>query len=117
MRIDVLLVDDEAPFVQTLTKRLSKRDLNITPAHSGEEALEKLAAERSIDVVILDVKMPGMDGIQTLQQIKTRHPLVEVVATRSHLREGRGVETPFVLGPAHHGVQADRTGDRPLEVP
>jgi DNA-binding NtrC family response regulator len=76
---NVLLVDDETPFVETMTKRLVKRELNIDSAFSGEEALAKLKAADNIEVVILDVKMPGMDGIETLEKIKRAHPLVEVI--------------------------------------
>ena len=60
----VMLVDDEAPFVETMTKRLIKRDLNVISAFSGQEALETLEKHQNVDVVILDVKMPGMDGIE-----------------------------------------------------
>ena len=81
---NVLLVDDETPFVEAMSKRLTKRDLSITPAFSGEQALERLAEHDKIEVVILDVKMPGMDGIETLQEIRKRHPLVEVIMLTGH---------------------------------
>jgi len=74
----VLLVDDEVEFVQTVAKRLARRRLNVEAAHSGTEALEWLAATAA-DVVVLDVKMPGMSGLDTLREIKGRHPLVEVI--------------------------------------
>jgi DNA-binding NtrC family response regulator len=80
----VLLVDDEVPFVETMTKRLEKRDLNVKTAFSGKEALEVLAHNRNTDVVILDVKMPGMDGIETLGEIKKGYPLTEVVMLTGH---------------------------------
>jgi DNA-binding NtrC family response regulator len=80
----VLLVDDEVPFVETMTKRLTKRELSVLTAFSGSEALDKLAAEKRIDVVILDVKMPGMDGIDALREIKRLYPLVEVVMLTGH---------------------------------
>lgn len=80
----VLLVDDEVPFVDTMVKRLSKRDFEIFTAYSGQEALEQLAAHHSLDVVVLDVKMPGMDGIATLKEIKARFPLVEVIMLTAH---------------------------------
>ena len=70
----VLLVDDEEPFVETLAKRLTKRELNVLTASSGPEALEKLEKDPRVEVVILDVKMPGMDGIEALKQIKTKLP-------------------------------------------
>lgn len=73
----VLLVDDEVPFVETMTKRLSKRDLTVFTAFSGQEALETLDTHRNVDVVILDVKMPGMNGIETLSEIKKKYPLIK----------------------------------------
>jgi len=87
----VLLVDDEVPFVETMTKRLSKRELMVVPAYSGQEALEKLE-KNGVDVVILDVKMPGMDGIETLREIKRTHPLVEVIMLTGHATVETAVE-------------------------
>jgi DNA-binding NtrC family response regulator len=84
MHAKVLLVDDEAPFVETLAKRLDKRDLTVLVALSGPEALEKLEKESHIDVVVLDVKMPGMDGIEALKAIKAKYPLVEVIMLTGH---------------------------------
>jgi DNA-binding NtrC family response regulator len=80
----VLLVDDEVPFVEAMVRRLSKRNLEIFTAHSGLEGLDMLAEHPSTDVVILDVKMPGMDGIATLKEIKSRFPLVEVIMLTAH---------------------------------
>ena len=88
----VLFVDDEVPFVEALTKRLTKRDLEITPAYSGDEALSKLAGQTSTEVVILDVKMPGMDGIETLRDIKKRFPLVEVIMLTGHATVESAIE-------------------------
>jgi DNA-binding NtrC family response regulator len=86
MEPTVLIVDDEVAFVETLVKRLAKRDLRVVEAHSGPEAIEKLDASgpTKIDVVILDVKMPGMDGLETLTRIKEQHPLIEVVMLTGH---------------------------------
>ena len=84
MKPIVLLVDDEVPFVETMTKRLSKRDLSIITAFSGEEALEILSKNRNTDIVILDVKMPGMDGIETLKKIRNQFPLMEVIMLTGH---------------------------------
>ncbi len=81
--IKVLLVDDEAEFSETLIKRMKKRNVNISGVRSGEEALEALDYS-PVDVVILDVRMPGMDGIETLRGIKKRHPLVEVIMLTGH---------------------------------
>ena len=84
MKSFVMLVDDEVPFVETMTKRLKKRDLRVISAYSGEESLEILSKNQNLDVVILDVKMPGMDGIDTLKEIKKRYPLAEVVMLTGH---------------------------------
>jgi DNA-binding NtrC family response regulator len=80
----VMLVDDEVPFVETMTKRLVKRNLNVKNALSGREALDTLDKNRNIDVVILDVKMPGIDGIETLRLIKAGYPLTEVIMLTAH---------------------------------
>ena len=75
----VLLVDDERDFVSAMTKRLTKRDLEVSNAFDGLEALEALSQDDGVEVVILDVKMPGMSGVETLREIKQRYPLVEVI--------------------------------------
>ncbi len=76
---NVLLVDDEVDFVETFSERLVMRNLEISKAFSGEEALQVLETNKNIEVVILDVKMPGMDVIETLAEIKKKFPLVEVI--------------------------------------
>ena len=75
----IMLVDDEVPFVETMAKRLGKRNIKTITAFSGEEGLEKLKTNQNLDVIILDVKMPGMDGIETLKELKTASPLTEVI--------------------------------------
>lgn len=82
-QLRVLLVDDERDFLETLVKRLRKRNLEAAGASSGEEALQVLR-ETPIDVVVLDVRMPGMDGIQVLQQIKKMSPLIQVIMLTGH---------------------------------
>lgn len=79
----ILLVDDEKDFVEMLSLRLKENDENVLAAHSGRECLETLE-KTTVDVVVLDVKMPGMDGIETLKEIKKRHPLVEVIMLTGH---------------------------------
>ncbi|GLI33290.1 response regulator [Desulforhabdus amnigena] len=88
----VLLVDDEVPFVETMTKRLSKRNLTVLNAFSGPEGLDVLEKHSNVDVVILDVKMPGMDGIETLREIKKTNPLVEVVMLTGHATVETAIE-------------------------
>lgn len=79
----VLLVDDERDFLEVLTRRLSKRDVNVDGVSSGEAALQYLQ-ERPIDVAVLDVRMPGMDGITVLREIKKLNPLIEVIMLTGH---------------------------------
>ena len=81
---NVLLVDDEVEFVETFSERLVMRNLEISKAFSGEEALQVLETNKNIEIVILDVKMPGMDGIETLVEIKKKFPLVEVIMLSGH---------------------------------
>ncbi len=88
----VLLTDDEKPFVETMMKRLKKRDIDVVPAFDGKEALEKLEENGSIEVVILDIKMPIMDGMTTLKEIKSRYPLVEVIMLTGHATVESGIE-------------------------
>jgi DNA-binding NtrC family response regulator len=78
MKIRVLLVDDEESFVDALAERLRGRGLHAATAYSGDGALARLN-EEDFDVVILDMVMPGKDGIQTLNEIKQFKPLVEVI--------------------------------------
>lgn len=90
----ILLVDDEAPFVETLSKRIAKRDLKVSTALSGPEALDTLdkGGASTVDVVILDVKMPGMDGLETLTNIKHKHPNVEVIMLTGHATVESAIE-------------------------
>jgi DNA-binding NtrC family response regulator len=84
MATTILLVDDEEGFVQTMSKRLVKREMNVFKAYDGQEALDTLSKNTTIDVVVLDVKMPGMDGIETLKAIKRDYPLAEVIMLTGH---------------------------------
>ncbi|KMY67644.1 chemotaxis protein CheY [Desulfocarbo indianensis] len=81
--IKVLLVDDEADYLQTLSKRLSMRKLEVYSATSGQEALAELD-KHSVDVVVLDVRMPGMDGLEAIKEIKKRFPMLEVIMLTGH---------------------------------
>lgn len=92
MNTVVLLVDDEAPFVETMKKRLTKRNLVILSALNGPEALDVLDRDSRVDVVILDVKMPGMDGMETLRQIKEAHQSVEVIMLTGHATMETAIE-------------------------
>ena len=79
----VLFVDDEEDYLATLLKRMRKRDVEAAGASCGEEALAILERQPA-DVVVLDVRMPGMDGIATLRKIKELAPLTEVIMLTGH---------------------------------
>jgi DNA-binding NtrC family response regulator len=79
----VLLVDDEADFLDTLVKRMNKRNVSAHGVGSGEDAIAYLD-RNEVDVVVLDVKMPGMDGIETLREVKKKFPLTEVIMLTGH---------------------------------
>ena len=81
--LSVLIVDDEVEFMETLVKRLRERKLAVSGVTSGEAALEQLK-EAPFDIVVLDVKMPGMSGLDTLRIIKKSYPLVEVIMLTGH---------------------------------
>jgi DNA-binding NtrC family response regulator len=87
----VLVVDDEEEFRDLTVKILVKRGLRALGAESGEKALEVLEHGR-VDVVLLDVKMPGIDGIETLRRIRNLKPLVEVVLLTGHASVESGIE-------------------------
>lgn len=79
----VLLVDDEEEFITTLAARLETRNLNVTTATRGQDAVD-LTDRQDFDVIILDVSMPGMDGIETLRRIKEKHPEAEIIMLTGH---------------------------------
>ena len=79
----LMLVDDEERFLSTTQKLLNKKGIDAVTATGGAEALEMLE-QKHVHVVILDVKMPGMDGNETLKEIKRRFPLVEVIMLTGH---------------------------------
>ncbi|MEW6350936.1 MAG: response regulator [Thermodesulfobacteriota bacterium] len=83
MQVKVLLIDDEPDFVEVLAERLQTRGFLVRTALSGDDGLDKLRAQQA-DVVILDVLMPGKDGIQTLEEIKALNPLIEVILLTGH---------------------------------
>ncbi len=89
---NVLLVDDEKDFVETMAKRLKKRKLNIAKAFTGDEALEYISVHPKTEVVILDVKMPGMNGRDVLKEIKAQYPLIEVIMLTGHATVESGIE-------------------------
>jgi DNA-binding response OmpR family regulator len=86
----VLIVDDEEEFRDMTAKRLSKRDLECDSAPDGDTALAMIS-QKNYDVVLLDVKMPGRDGIETLREIKKMAPMTEVVMLTGHASVESGI--------------------------
>lgn len=91
MKINVLLVDDEKEFIKALAERLEVRDFNVGTAFDGLEAISKIK-EQDFDVVVLDVLMPGKDGIETLRDIKSLKPLVKVLMLTGHATVETAIE-------------------------
>ncbi len=88
---NILIVDDEEDFRVTLVKRLQKRNQQVFGAESGQKALTLMEA-MVFDVVVLDVKMPGMDGIETIREMKKKNPLTEVILLTGHASMESGIE-------------------------
>jgi DNA-binding NtrC family response regulator len=82
-RIRVLLVDDEVGYVNVLSKRMKKRDMDVTPAYSGLEAIQKLR-KAEFHVAVLDLKMEDLDGIEVLKMFKKIDPSMEVIMLTGH---------------------------------
>lgn len=87
----VLVVDDEADFLETMVNRLRRRGLPAEGALSGPEALEMMRRQE-FDVVVLDVRMPGMDGLEVLRGIKDKWPFVEVIMLTGHGSVESGIQ-------------------------
>jgi DNA-binding response OmpR family regulator len=90
-KFKVLIVDDELDFLETIVKRIRARNVEVSGVESGYLALEALDRS-SPDVIILDVKMPGMDGIETLREIKKKKPLTEVIMLTGHASVESGIQ-------------------------
>lgn len=89
--LNILLVDDESEFVESLAERLRLRGFNARIAPDGDHALA-LIRQESFQGVVLDVMMPGMDGLETLKQIKKIDPCVEVILLTGHARTEAALE-------------------------
>jgi DNA-binding NtrC family response regulator len=90
--IHILLIDDEDNFLEALSKRLTHRGYTVDCASSGVAGLRLLEEIEGIDVVLLDVRMPGLDGLETLQRIKKKRPLVETIMLTAHATVAAAVE-------------------------
>lgn len=82
-KIKLLLVDDEENFVNTLSERMKMRDVPSKVVYSGEQALEVVETETP-DVMVLDLRMPGIDGMEVLRKVRKAHPKVQVIILTGH---------------------------------
>lgn len=91
MKIKVLVVDDEKEFAQKIGKRLELRNFDVTCVFSGDEALA-LIRKQDFDVVLLDVLMSGRNGLDTLKEIKTINPLIQIIMLTGYARPDAAIE-------------------------
>lgn len=82
-KINLLFVDDEEKFLEATTKRLEVRGFNVIAVNRGEKAIEA-ARKNPVDVALVDLKMPGIDGEATLKALKKEHPWMEIVILTGH---------------------------------
>jgi DNA-binding NtrC family response regulator len=90
-RVKVLLVDDEVEFTELLAERMRARDMDVDTADSGEKAID-LTRQKYYDAIIMDLAMPGMDGIETLKQVLSDNPDQQVILLTGHATVPRSVE-------------------------
>jgi DNA-binding NtrC family response regulator len=109
----VLLVDDEEDFLEVMGERLASRGIDVTTSISAEDALQQIETD-IFDAVILDLQMPGMDGIDALKKIRDRHPEIQVILLTGHATVEKGVEAiklgamDFVEKPADLAVLSEK---------
>jgi DNA-binding NtrC family response regulator len=87
----VLLVDDEVDFLDTLSERMRTRGMEVATSSSGVEAFKKVEQE-AYDVIILDLMMPGVDGLEALKILKAKRPELQVILLTGHATVEKGIE-------------------------
>ena len=87
----ILLIDDEEDFLEAMSERMKAREMDVSTASSAREGLQK-AESGAYDVVILDLQMPEMDGIETLKRLKEKNPELQVILLTGHATVQKGVE-------------------------
>ena len=91
IKANVLVVDDEEQFLKVFSQRLEGRGMKVDTSTSGEEALTKVAG-KDFDAIILDLAMPGMNGIETLKRIRSENPELQIIILTGHGSIEKGVE-------------------------
>lgn len=112
-KINLLIVDDEEVFLESIKKRLEVRDFNVIAANRGEKAIEA-ARSNPVDVALVDLKMPGMNGEETLEALKKEHAFMEVVILTGHGSMDSAVEC--TRKGAYHYLQKPCELEKLLEV-
>jgi len=114
MKARLLIVDDEEQFVEALSERLSMRDYDVTTSLTGEDAIEKMK-NFNFDVVILDVRLPRIDGADVLREIKNLKPLTEVIMLTGHGTVEMAIEG-MKLGAFDFLMKPCETGDLTAKI-
>ena len=91
IKADILLVDDEEQFLKVLSQRMEGRGIKVDTSTSGEEALKKVE-KKDFDAIILDLAMPGISGLETLERIRSQNPDVQIIMLTGHGSVEKGVE-------------------------
>lgn len=113
---NVLLVDDEEQFLEMLGARLESRGFKVNSVTSGEEALT-LVDDKKFDVIIVDLAMPGIDGIETLKRLKEKKPALEIIMLTGHATVKKGIEAmklgaeDFLEKPVDLGLLLEKIGE------
>lgn len=112
----VLLVDDEQDFLETLSNRLEMRGLKVSAVTSGEQAISE-AKQQDYDAIVVDLAMPGIDGLETLKRIKADNPNAEIIMLTGHGSIQSGVEAmklgagDFLQKPVELSELMDKIGE------
>ncbi|MBR9980800.1 MAG: response regulator [Desulfatitalea sp.] len=112
-KINLLFADDEEKFLEAMTKRLEARDFNVIAVTRGDKALEA-ARNNAVDIALLDLRMPGMQGEETLKALKQEHSWMEIVILTGHGNIDSAVECTK-MG-AHSYLQKPCDLDQLLDV-
>jgi len=91
MNENVLIIDDEPEFIDTLGQRMISRGMNVTGTTSGRQAIEA-AKKKNFDVAVLDLQMPELDGLETLKILKANKPEMQVILLTGHATVEKGIE-------------------------
>ena len=113
---NVLLVDDEEQFLDALSQRLETRGLKVKAVTSGEDAVKQVE-DQNFDAIIVDLAMPGIDGIETLKRIKEKRPDLEIIMLTGHATVKSGIEAmklgadDFLEKPVDLNVLLEKIGE------